>query len=178
MKRIHAAAWAALALCISGAAHGQAAGANVISLGWLRVMPQDSSTPLTTYVSPQPINMPLRLPSSFTSSGTGLSTTNADTAGLVISHFFTDHIARTTVARRATVVQDVRSRQNRAARARCGARYGRSRRAVERADREERAAMEPGRAAAVLLRIGDGALQTVCGRWRVLQLVLGHPIEP
>lgn len=98
MKRIHAAAWAALALCISGAAHGQAAGANVISLGWLRVMPQDSSTPLTTYVSPQPINTPLRLPSSFTSSGTGLSTTNADTAGLVISHFFTDHIALTTVA--------------------------------------------------------------------------------
>jgi outer membrane protein len=98
MKRMYAAAWAALALCLSGAAHGQGAGANVVSLGWFHVMPQNSSTPLTTYVSPQPINTPLRLPNSFTSSGTGLSTTNADTAGLVISHFFTDHIALTTVA--------------------------------------------------------------------------------
>jgi outer membrane protein len=98
MKRIHAAALAAMSLGITDAAQGQAAGANVISLGWLHVMPQDSSTPLTTYVSPQPINTPLRLPSSFTSSGTGLSTNNADTAGIVISHFFTDHIALTTVA--------------------------------------------------------------------------------
>lgn len=98
MKRIHVAAIAAVAFWISGAAYAQGAGANVISLGWFHIMPQDSSTPLTTHVSPQPIDTPLRLPSSFTSSGTGLSTTNADTAGLVISHFFTDHIALTTVA--------------------------------------------------------------------------------
>jgi outer membrane protein len=96
--RIRAAAWAALALCIPDAAYGQTAGANLVSLGWFHVMPQGSSTPLTTYVSPQPINTPLRLPSAFTSSGTGLSTTNTDTAGLVISHFFTDHIALTAIA--------------------------------------------------------------------------------
>ncbi|PTB17353.1 hypothetical protein C9I57_28775 [Trinickia symbiotica] len=98
MKRTQIAATAALAFSVSGAAHGQAAGANVISLGWFHVMPQDSSTTLTTGVAPQPIDTPLRLPSSFNSPGTGLSTTNADTAGLVISHFFTDHIALTTVA--------------------------------------------------------------------------------
>jgi outer membrane protein len=98
MKRFNAAAWAALALPISGAAFGQGAGSNVVSLGWFHVMPQDSSTPLTTDVSPQPINTPLRLPSAFTSPGTSLSTANADTVGLVVSHFFTDHIALTAVA--------------------------------------------------------------------------------
>ncbi|GLU34113.1 OmpW family outer membrane protein [Trinickia caryophylli] len=99
MKKLYAAACAASAVgAISGAAHAQQAGDNVVTLGWFHVMPQDSSTPLTTNVSPQPIDTPLRLPSSFTSSGTGLSTSKADTAGLVISHFFTDHIALTTVA--------------------------------------------------------------------------------
>lgn len=98
MNKIYVAAYAALAMAISGAARAQKAGDNVVALGWFHIMPQDSSTPLTTYVSPQPINTPLRLPNSFTSSGSGLSTNNANTAGLVISHFFTDHIALTTVA--------------------------------------------------------------------------------
>ncbi|MGF6779371.1 OmpW/AlkL family protein [Paraburkholderia sp. GAS334] len=89
---------AALAAGASLSAHAQHAGDNVVSLGWFHVMPQDSSTPLTTHVAPTPINTPLRLPSSFTSAGTSLSTSNADTAGLVISHFFTDHLAVTSVA--------------------------------------------------------------------------------
>ncbi len=89
---------AALAACVSLGAHAQQAGANVVSLGWFHVMPQDSSTPLTTNVAPTPINTPLRLPDSFTSAGTGLSTNNADTAGLIFSHFFTDHFAVTSVA--------------------------------------------------------------------------------
>lgn len=97
-KRTHAAACAALLGLFTASANAQHAGDNVVTLGWFHIMPQDSSTPMTTYVTPQPIDTPLRLPSSFTSSGTGLSTTNADTAGLVISHFFTDHIALTTVA--------------------------------------------------------------------------------
>ncbi|RDU98258.1 OmpW/AlkL family protein [Trinickia dinghuensis] len=97
-KRIGTAACAALLGVLAGAAHAQQAGDNVVTLGWFHIMPQQSSTPMTTYVTPQPIDTPLRLPSSFTSSGTGLSTTNADTAGLIISHFFTDHIALTTVA--------------------------------------------------------------------------------
>lgn len=95
MKRI---AIAALAACLSLSAHAQQAGDNVAVLGWFHVMPGKSSTPLTTNVAPTPINTPLRLPNSFTSPGTGLSANNADTAGLVISHFFTDHIALSTVA--------------------------------------------------------------------------------
>ncbi|MGG1945786.1 OmpW family outer membrane protein [Trinickia sp. NRRL B-1857] len=97
-KKTRAAACAALSLAFAGSAHAQHAGDNVVTLGWFHVMPQDSSTPMTTYVTPQPIDTPLRLPSAFTSEGTGLSTTNADTLGLVISHFLTDHIALTTVA--------------------------------------------------------------------------------
>jgi outer membrane protein len=95
MKRI---AIAALAACLSFSAHAQQAGDNVAVLGWFHVMPQKSSTPLTTTVAPTPINTPLRLPTTFTSPGTGFSSNNADTAGLVISHFFTDHIAVSTVA--------------------------------------------------------------------------------
>jgi outer membrane protein len=95
MKRI---AVAALAAGLSIGAHAQQAGDNVVALGWFHVMPQQSSTPLTTHVAPTPINTPLRLPNSFTSAGSGLSTSGADTVGLVISHFFTDHFALTTVA--------------------------------------------------------------------------------
>jgi outer membrane protein len=95
MKRI----WiAALAACLSLSAHAQQAGDDVAVLGWFHVTTQKSSTPLTTTVAPVPINTPLRLPNSFTSAGTSLSSNNADTAGLVFSHFFTDHIALTSVA--------------------------------------------------------------------------------
>jgi outer membrane protein len=89
---------AVLATLLSASAHAQHAGDNVAVLGWFHVMPQDSSTPLTTHVAPTPINTPLRLPNSFTSPGTGLSTNSADTVGLVFSHYLTDHIAVTTVA--------------------------------------------------------------------------------
>jgi outer membrane protein len=95
MKKI---AFAALAACLSVHAYAQQAGDNVVALGWFHVAPQDSSSPLTTDVAATPINTPLRLPSSFTSPGTGLSTNDADTVGLVFSHFLTDHIAVTTVA--------------------------------------------------------------------------------
>ncbi|WP_042298577.1 OmpW/AlkL family protein [Paraburkholderia bannensis] len=96
-----AAAAAAVATCAAGlstAAHAQHAGDNVAVLGWFHVMPQQSSTPLTTTVAPTPINTPLRLPNSFTSPGTGLSTSKADTVGLVFTHFLTDHIAVSSVA--------------------------------------------------------------------------------
>lgn len=91
-------ALAALALCACASAYAQKAGDNVVSLGWFHIMPQQSSQPLTTHVAPTPINTPLRLPSSFTSSGTGLASNNADTLGLVFSHYLTDHIAITSVA--------------------------------------------------------------------------------
>jgi outer membrane protein len=96
MNRIPCAA-AGVAMLTSLAAHAQSAGSNVVSLGWLHVMPQQSSTPFTTEVAPTPINTPLSLPSSFTSAGTGLRTSGADTVGLIISHFLTDHLAVTSV---------------------------------------------------------------------------------
>ncbi|MDA0575422.1 OmpW/AlkL family protein [Burkholderia gladioli] len=90
---------AALAAALgSGAANAQSAGSNVIGLGWFHVQPVQSSTPLTTNVAPTPINTPLRLPPTFDSPGTGLRTSTADTVGLTISHFLTDHIAVTSVA--------------------------------------------------------------------------------
>jgi outer membrane protein len=95
MKRV---CLAILFAVLSASAYAQHAGDNVAVLGWFHVMPQDSSTPLTTNVAPTPINTPLRLPNSFTSPGTGLSTNSANTVGLVFSHYLTDHIAVTTVA--------------------------------------------------------------------------------
>ncbi|WP_322011700.1 OmpW/AlkL family protein [Paraburkholderia sp. J12] len=95
MRRI---VMAALTAGLSMSAHAQHAGDNVAVLGWFHVAPQDSSTPLTTNVAPVPINTPLRLPNSFTSQGTGLSTAHADTVGLVFTHFLTDHIAVSSVA--------------------------------------------------------------------------------
>ncbi|MCM3105020.1 hypothetical protein M3564_12210, partial [Staphylococcus warneri] len=69
----------------------------VATLGWLHIMPQDSTNGLTTNLANMPINGPLRLPGSFTSPGTSLTVNNADTVGLTLTHFFTDHIAVTSV---------------------------------------------------------------------------------
>ncbi|HDR9487616.1 TPA: OmpW family protein [Burkholderia aenigmatica] len=98
MKKTLLCAAAAAAVLAPLAAHAQSAGSNVVTLGWFHVMPQQSSTPMTTNVAPTPINTPLRLPPSFTSPGTGLRTSGADTVGLTVSHFLTDHIAVTSVA--------------------------------------------------------------------------------
>lgn len=98
IKRALLCAAAGAAVLAPLAAHAQSAGSNVVTLGWFHVMPQQSSTPMTTNVAPTPINTPLRLPPSFTSPGTGLRTSGADTVGLTVSHFLTDHIAVTSVA--------------------------------------------------------------------------------
>ncbi|WP_176158304.1 OmpW/AlkL family protein [Burkholderia multivorans] len=98
MKKTFLCAAASAAALAPLAAHAQSAGSNVVTLGWFHVMPQQSSTPMTTNVAPTPINTPLRLPPSFTSPGTGLHTSGADTVGLTVSHFLTDHIAVTSVA--------------------------------------------------------------------------------
>ncbi|VWD60126.1 OmpW/AlkL family protein [Burkholderia contaminans] len=98
MKKTLLCAAAGAAAVAPLAAHAQSAGSNVVTLGWFHIMPQQSSTPMTTNVAPTPINTPLRLPPSFTSPGTGLHTSGADTVGLTISHFLTDHIAITSVA--------------------------------------------------------------------------------
>ncbi|WP_179405451.1 OmpW/AlkL family protein [Burkholderia guangdongensis] len=96
MKKLLCAAAGAAALA-PFAAHAQSAGSNVVTLGWFHIMPQQSSTPLTTNVAPTPINTPLSLPPTFTSPGTGNHTSGADTVGLTVSHFLTDNIAVTTV---------------------------------------------------------------------------------
>ncbi|EKS9800268.1 MULTISPECIES: OmpW/AlkL family protein [Burkholderia] len=98
MKKTLLCAAASAAAVAPLAAHAQSAGSNVVTLGWFHIMPQQSSTPMTTNVAPTPINTPLRLPPSFTSPGTGLHTSGADTVGLTVSHFLTDHIAVTSVA--------------------------------------------------------------------------------
>ncbi|MBN3791128.1 OmpW family outer membrane protein [Burkholderia sp. Ac-20353] len=82
---------------VSTLASAQQAGDNVATLGWLHIMPQDSTNGLTTNLTGMPINGPLRLPGSFTSPGTSLTVNNADTVGLTLTHFFTDHIAVTSV---------------------------------------------------------------------------------
>lgn len=83
------------AACISTGTHAQQAGDNVVSLGWFHIAPQYSSDPLTTHIAPVPINEPLGLPAAFTSAGTGLAVSNANTLGLTFTHFVTDHIALT-----------------------------------------------------------------------------------
>ncbi len=80
------------------AAHAQKAGDNVVALGWFHISTSGHSSPFTTSVIDAPINGPLGLPSSFSAPGSSISTSNADTLGLTVSHFFTDHIALTTVA--------------------------------------------------------------------------------
>jgi len=87
----------AIAGAISGSAVAQRAGDNVATLGWLHVMPEGSGGEFTSHVGNVPINGPLRLPDTFTSPGTGLSINNADTVGVTLTHFFTDHIAVTSV---------------------------------------------------------------------------------
>lgn len=79
------------------AAQAQEAGMNVLTIGWLHVSPIQHSSPLTDYITPEPIDADLRLPKTFTSQGTSLHVSNTDTIGLTSSHFFTDHIAATVV---------------------------------------------------------------------------------
>ncbi|WP_454723934.1 MULTISPECIES: OmpW/AlkL family protein [Cupriavidus] len=80
------------------AAHAQKAGDNVVALGWFHISTSGHSSPFTTSVIDAPINGPLGLPSSFSAPGSSITTSNADTLGLTVSHFLTDHIALTTVA--------------------------------------------------------------------------------
>jgi outer membrane protein len=98
MKKIVLCAAAGAAALAPLAVRAQSAGSTVVTLGWLHIMPQQSSSPFTTDVAPTPINTPLRVPASFTSPGTGLHTSGAETVGLTVSHFLTDHIAVTTLA--------------------------------------------------------------------------------
>lgn len=94
--RIMASAAFACAIA-AGTAHAQSAGDNIISAGWLHIITADSSKPMTTQVTQYPLTS-LAVPAHFTSPGTGASVSNADTAALVLTHFFTDHLAVQSVA--------------------------------------------------------------------------------
>jgi len=83
MKKAAYAAVAA-ALLSGSAAHAQSAGSTVVGAGWLRMAPQDSSDPLEVGGHSVP--------------NTGTRVDNADTFGLTVTHFFTDHLAVETVA--------------------------------------------------------------------------------
>ena len=74
----------AAALLSGSVAHAQSAGSTVVGAGWLRLAPQDSSDPLVVGGHGVP--------------NTGTRVDNADTLGLTVTHFFTDHLAVETVA--------------------------------------------------------------------------------
>ena len=73
---------AAAGMILATAAHAQAAGSNIVSAGWFRVMPNSSSDPLK-------ITSPIQM----TETGTGAKIKDADTVGLAFTHFFTDNFA-------------------------------------------------------------------------------------
>lgn len=73
-----------LAFALSTGAFAQSAGSNLIQFGWIHLAPQDSSDPLKIQGNTIP--------------DTGASVDSPDTAGIAITHFFTDHIAVESVA--------------------------------------------------------------------------------
>jgi outer membrane protein len=84
VKNLRSCILSAIALLLSAGAYAQSAGSNVVSLGWLRIAPQDSSDPLMI----GGVSVP----------NTGARVDNADTLGLTFTHFFTDNIAVESVA--------------------------------------------------------------------------------
>jgi outer membrane protein len=80
--------------CLSGltliagsvdSAHAQAAGDNVVSLGWAHVAPQTGSGPLTvTSVGGTPVNMPIP--------GSGSGARSADLPAFIFEHYITNQI--------------------------------------------------------------------------------------
>ena len=77
---------AAAGMILATAAHAQAAGSNIVSLGWFRVMPNSSSDPLfVNSVGGVPVNQ--------SQPNTGAKIKDADTVGLAFTHFFTDNFA-------------------------------------------------------------------------------------
>lgn len=78
-------------MALTGAAHAQSAGSNIVSMGWFRVMPNSSADPLTVdSIGGRPVGM--------TRPNTGAEIESADTLGLAFTHFFTDNISGEIVA--------------------------------------------------------------------------------
>jgi len=95
MSKYNKALAIAAALVVSGAAHAQSAGSNVVSAGWLRVMPTGKADPLSV----DSINVGgSSLPGPGVVPGTGAVMKDADTLGLSFEHYFTDNIGVELVA--------------------------------------------------------------------------------
>nr|WP_315598209.1 OmpW family outer membrane protein [uncultured Cupriavidus sp.] len=78
---------AGAAMALAGVAQAQSAGSNVVSLGWMRVMPQGHSEFLTIdSIAGRPTGGLQR-------QNTGATIDSADTVGLTFAHFFTDNIS-------------------------------------------------------------------------------------
>lgn len=66
-------------------AYAQAAGSNVLSLGWAHVAPQTGSGPLTvSSIGGMPVNSPIE--------GSGAGARSSDLPAFTFEHFFTDQI--------------------------------------------------------------------------------------
>ncbi len=78
-------------VCID--ARAAQAGDNVVQLGWLHLLPESNSTPLQTTLDPSLIGTLAGVQSSFESAGTSAKVHQADTAGLILTHFLTAHFA-------------------------------------------------------------------------------------
>ncbi|WP_347555864.1 OmpW family outer membrane protein [Robbsia sp. KACC 23696] len=86
MKIRQACAFATLSACacaVSTTASAQSAGSFTINAGWFHLAPQDSSRPLSVSALGQTATVP----------NTGATISNADTAGLTLGYFITDHIS-------------------------------------------------------------------------------------
>lgn len=82
---------AAAALLVAGAAQAQSAGDVIVSTGWFRVMPNSSAEPLTIdSVGGRPVGV--------ARPNTGADIEAANTIGLSLDYFVTDHISTEIVA--------------------------------------------------------------------------------
>jgi outer membrane protein len=80
-KVVSYAATLSLSAAFSLPAAAQSAGSNIVNLGWFHISPNDSSETLKINGAPYP--------------GSGATVGSADTAGIALTHFFTDNVALT-----------------------------------------------------------------------------------
>jgi outer membrane protein len=83
LKHIACAALAALGVAGASGAHAQSAGSLQVNAGWMHFAPQDSSGAFNVTALGQTQQR----------AGSGASVSNADTFGLTLQYFVTDHIA-------------------------------------------------------------------------------------
>ncbi len=83
LKHIACAALSAMSMAAVTSAHAQSAGDIHVSAGWMHFAPQDSSGPFNITALGQTV----------TKRGASASVSDADTFGLTLQYFVTDHIA-------------------------------------------------------------------------------------